>query len=141
MNETACDEALMAEVVEGKHEALETLIRRHATPLLSFLHSKTGDYHHGEVQSNSSIVANRGRGCRAGCRLQRGRVGAGVGVCKTRKRNATHSRAVLAAGVVCRRARVCKTRKRNAIHFCAVLAGVGAIGVCGKTPSGLGFAV
>ena len=48
MNESARDEALMAEVAQGKYETLETLIRRHATPLLSFLHRMTGDYHRGE---------------------------------------------------------------------------------------------
>jgi RNA polymerase sigma-70 factor (ECF subfamily) len=48
MNEPARDEALMAEVAGGKYESLETLIRRHATPLLSFIHRMTGDYHHSE---------------------------------------------------------------------------------------------
>ena len=48
MNEPTRDEALMAEVAKGNKETLETLIRRHATPLLNFLHRMTGDYHHGE---------------------------------------------------------------------------------------------
>jgi RNA polymerase sigma-70 factor (ECF subfamily) len=48
MNEPARDEALMAEVARGRYDTLETLIRRHATPLLSFIHRMTGDYHHSE---------------------------------------------------------------------------------------------
>jgi RNA polymerase sigma-70 factor (ECF subfamily) len=42
------DEWLMAEVAEGKCDALEPLVRRHATPLLSFLQRMTGDRHRGE---------------------------------------------------------------------------------------------
>jgi RNA polymerase sigma factor (sigma-70 family) len=42
------DEWLMAEVAEGKREALEPLVRRHATPLLSFLQRMAGDRHRGE---------------------------------------------------------------------------------------------
>jgi RNA polymerase sigma-70 factor (ECF subfamily) len=42
------DEWLMAEVAEGKREALEPLVRRHATPLLSFLHRMAGDRHRAE---------------------------------------------------------------------------------------------
>ena len=37
------DEWLMAELAEGKREALEPLIRRHATPLLSFIQRMVGD--------------------------------------------------------------------------------------------------
>jgi RNA polymerase sigma-70 factor (ECF subfamily) len=42
------DEWLMAEVAEGKRDALEPLVRRHATPLLSFLQRMAGDRHRGE---------------------------------------------------------------------------------------------
>jgi RNA polymerase sigma-70 factor (ECF subfamily) len=48
MKEPDRDEALMAAVARGQNEALTTLIRRHATPLLSFLHRMTGDYHGSE---------------------------------------------------------------------------------------------
>ncbi len=48
MDEPCHDEALMAEVVQGRRSALESLIRRHATPLLTFIRRVTGDYHHGE---------------------------------------------------------------------------------------------
>jgi RNA polymerase sigma-70 factor (ECF subfamily) len=48
MNEPIRDETLMAAVAGGNTQALETLIQRHATLLLSFLHRMTGDYHHGE---------------------------------------------------------------------------------------------
>jgi RNA polymerase sigma-70 factor, ECF subfamily len=48
MNEPTRDEALMAAVAKGKSDALETLINRHAKPLLSFIHRMSGDYHHGE---------------------------------------------------------------------------------------------
>ncbi len=48
MNEPTGDEALMAEVAKGKNAPLATLMRRHATPLLSFLQRMTGDYHRGE---------------------------------------------------------------------------------------------
>src|SRR5947209_7027119 len=42
------DESLMVEVVQGKREALEALIRRHATPLLVFIQRMVGDRHLGE---------------------------------------------------------------------------------------------
>lgn len=38
----------MAEVAEGCHGALEALLRRYATPLLTFIQRMTGDYHRGE---------------------------------------------------------------------------------------------
>lgn len=37
------DEWLMAELAEGRREALEPLVRRHATPLLSFIQRMVGD--------------------------------------------------------------------------------------------------
>jgi RNA polymerase sigma-70 factor (ECF subfamily) len=37
------DEWLMAELAEGRRDALELLIRRHATPLLSFIQRMVGD--------------------------------------------------------------------------------------------------
>ncbi|MBM4070509.1 MAG: RNA polymerase sigma factor [Planctomycetes bacterium] len=42
------DESLMAEVARGKPEALGPLIRRHATPLLTFLTRMVRDSHRGE---------------------------------------------------------------------------------------------
>jgi RNA polymerase sigma-70 factor (ECF subfamily) len=42
------DELLMAAVAKGKRESLEILIRRHATPLLTFLERMCGDRHQGE---------------------------------------------------------------------------------------------
>jgi RNA polymerase sigma-70 factor (ECF subfamily) len=44
----SCDEWLMAEVGRGKREALEPLVRRHATPLLTFIHRMVGDRQHSE---------------------------------------------------------------------------------------------
>jgi RNA polymerase sigma-70 factor (ECF subfamily) len=48
MDEPCRDEALMAEVARGQRGALEPLIRRHVTPLLTFIQRMTGDYHRGE---------------------------------------------------------------------------------------------
>jgi RNA polymerase sigma-70 factor (ECF subfamily) len=42
------DEWLMAEVRLGQREALEPLIRRYATPLLTFIHRMVGDGHRSE---------------------------------------------------------------------------------------------
>src|SRR5580692_3077776 len=42
------DEDLMAEVGKGKRDALEPLVRRHATPLLTFLERMVGDRHRSE---------------------------------------------------------------------------------------------
>jgi RNA polymerase sigma-70 factor (ECF subfamily) len=42
------DEYLMARVQHGQPELLEKLLRRHASPLLTFLHRMTGDRHRGE---------------------------------------------------------------------------------------------
>src|SRR6516165_12125036 len=42
------DEYLMARVQHGQPELLERLLRRHATPLLTFLQRMTGDAHRGE---------------------------------------------------------------------------------------------
>jgi RNA polymerase sigma-70 factor, ECF subfamily len=42
------DEFLMARVQHGEHELLERLLRRHASPLLTFLARMTGDRHRGE---------------------------------------------------------------------------------------------
>jgi RNA polymerase sigma-70 factor (ECF subfamily) len=42
------DEWLMAQVQHGRTEPLELLLRRHATPLLTFLHRMTGDRHRAE---------------------------------------------------------------------------------------------
>lgn len=48
MAEQQRDESLMAEVARGKPEALGPLIRRHATPLLTFLTRMVRDSHRGE---------------------------------------------------------------------------------------------
>ena len=49
MNEHVLDdEGLMAEVCKGRREALEPLVRRHATPLLTFLERMVGDRHRSE---------------------------------------------------------------------------------------------
>ena len=42
------DEFLMARVQHGQPELLERLLRRHASPLLTFLQRMTGDRHRGE---------------------------------------------------------------------------------------------
>ncbi len=42
------DEFLMARVQHGQPELLERLLRRHASPLLTFLQRMTGDCHRGE---------------------------------------------------------------------------------------------
>ena len=42
------DEWLMAQVAQGKRDCLEPLIRRHASPLLTFLRRLTGDRHRSE---------------------------------------------------------------------------------------------
>lgn len=42
------DEWLMAQAALGKREHLEVLIRRYATPLLSFIQRMVGDRHHSE---------------------------------------------------------------------------------------------
>jgi RNA polymerase sigma-70 factor, ECF subfamily len=42
------DEWLMVQVAQGKREALEALMRRHATPLLLFIQRMVGDRHLGE---------------------------------------------------------------------------------------------
>ncbi|MBI3409683.1 MAG: sigma-70 family RNA polymerase sigma factor [Planctomycetes bacterium] len=48
MDEPSRDEALMAEVARGKRAALEPLVRRYATALLTFIRRMTGDHHRGE---------------------------------------------------------------------------------------------
>jgi RNA polymerase sigma-70 factor (ECF subfamily) len=42
------DEEVMAEVARGRSHLLERLIRRHATPLLTFIRRLVGDRHHSE---------------------------------------------------------------------------------------------
>jgi RNA polymerase sigma-70 factor, ECF subfamily len=42
------DETLMTRTADGDHACLELLVRRHATPLLTFLVRMTGDRHRGE---------------------------------------------------------------------------------------------
>jgi RNA polymerase sigma-70 factor (ECF subfamily) len=42
------DESLMREVARGQRDALEPLLRRHATPLLTFIRRMVGDLHRSE---------------------------------------------------------------------------------------------
>src|SRR3954451_5392333 len=42
------DEDVMAEVALGQSQRLEQLVRRHATPLLTFIRRLVGDRHHSE---------------------------------------------------------------------------------------------
>ncbi len=42
------DERLMQDVARGRREALEPLLRRHATPLLTFIRRMVGDLHRSE---------------------------------------------------------------------------------------------
>src|SRR5260370_36759497 len=44
----ACDEALMAQVVQGQTPALELLLRRHADALLTFIRRMVLDHHRSE---------------------------------------------------------------------------------------------
>jgi RNA polymerase sigma-70 factor (ECF subfamily) len=46
--ESERDEYLMGRVAQGQQEHLEVLVRRHATPLLTFLHRMAGDRHRAE---------------------------------------------------------------------------------------------
>ena len=58
------DEWWMAEVAKGQREALEPLIRRFATPLLTFLERMTGDRHRAEELFQEVFFAvwkNRGQ--------------------------------------------------------------------------------
>lgn len=45
---TESDEWLMGQVRRGERDALEKLVRRYASPLLTFLHRMSGDRHRGE---------------------------------------------------------------------------------------------
>lgn len=47
-NRTESDEWLMGQVRRGQRDALEKLVRRYASPLLTFLHRMCGDRHKGE---------------------------------------------------------------------------------------------
>jgi RNA polymerase sigma-70 factor (ECF subfamily) len=51
------DESLMARVADGQAEALEALVRRHATPLLTFLCRMAGDRHRGEELFQEAFLA------------------------------------------------------------------------------------
>lgn len=42
------DEWLMAQVARGERQCLEPLVRRYASPLLTFIHRMTGDHHRSE---------------------------------------------------------------------------------------------
>jgi RNA polymerase sigma-70 factor, ECF subfamily len=51
------DEGLMALVAQGRRDCLERLVRRHATPLLSFLHRLCGDRHRAEELFQETFLA------------------------------------------------------------------------------------
>jgi len=51
------DEDLMAEVARGKRDSLEPLMRRHATPLLTFVERMVGDRHLGEEMFQDVFLA------------------------------------------------------------------------------------
>ncbi len=51
------DERLMSELAQGRQEALEPLIRRHANPLLTFINRMIGDYHRSEELFQDVFVA------------------------------------------------------------------------------------
>jgi RNA polymerase sigma-70 factor (ECF subfamily) len=51
------DEWLMAQVAEGKRDKLEPLLRRHATPLLTFIHRMVGDRHRAEEHFQEVFLA------------------------------------------------------------------------------------
>src|SRR5262245_39393569 len=57
MSEPGRDESLMAEAAKGQRGPLETLIRRHATPLLTFLVRMSGSYHRGEELFQEAFLA------------------------------------------------------------------------------------
>jgi RNA polymerase sigma-70 factor (ECF subfamily) len=48
VNSEADDEWLMAQVAGGRAELMERLVRRHGTPLLTFIRRMAGDRHHSE---------------------------------------------------------------------------------------------
>src|SRR5262245_40359955 len=51
------DEALMAQAACGRRDCLERLVRRHATPLLSFLHRLCGDRDRAEELFQETFLA------------------------------------------------------------------------------------
>jgi RNA polymerase sigma-70 factor (ECF subfamily) len=51
------DELLMAQVAAGRRELLETLIRRHASPLLTFIRRMVGDAHRSEELFQEAFLA------------------------------------------------------------------------------------
>src|SRR5579859_7714982 len=51
------DERLMVRVARGERDALEALIRRHATPLLVFIQRMVGDRHLGEDLFQEAFLA------------------------------------------------------------------------------------
>lgn len=63
-SESLPDERVMAEVAAGRADRLEVLVRRHATPLLTFLHRLVGDRHRAEDLFQEVFLAvwtHRGR--------------------------------------------------------------------------------
>jgi RNA polymerase sigma-70 factor (ECF subfamily) len=51
------DEWLMGQVARGRRDCLEMLVRRHATPLLTYLTRMTGDRHRGEEMLQEAFLA------------------------------------------------------------------------------------
>jgi RNA polymerase sigma-70 factor (ECF subfamily) len=51
------DEWLMGQVARGRRDCLEVLVRRHATPLLTYLTRMSGDKHRGEELLQDAFLA------------------------------------------------------------------------------------
>ena len=51
------DERIMAEVARGRADRLEPLVRRYATPLLTFIHRLVGDRHQAEELFQETFLA------------------------------------------------------------------------------------
>ncbi len=63
-DDRAKDEDLMLRVAGGNREAMSPLLRRYASPLLTFIRRMTGDWHHAEELFQEVFLAvwqNRGR--------------------------------------------------------------------------------
>ena len=63
-DDRAKDEDLMLRVAGGNREAMSPLLRRYASPLLTFIRRMTGDWHHAEELFQEAFLAvwqNRGR--------------------------------------------------------------------------------
>ena len=57
MTQTATDEWLMYQVADGQRECLEPLVRRYASPLLTYLERMVGDRHQAEELFQDAFLA------------------------------------------------------------------------------------